>query len=413
MLTESSTFTFGSHKDDVIRLQGTPTSVMVYSALGKEIWDYGLSSVEFDRSTDTVVQWNNFEGNLKVESIPPALQQDPTPTVTPTPTPPPVPQAARDWTTYTNRDDRYSLSLPPDWAVVEVTEESVTIEPDEYAGLYILTTVRSDRTLDEVVDEWLDFRRSQAKAIFEMVSRSPVILESGLAGTRIEYRHRADSEYCIEHRIETLILQGSQVFDLLGVVCEGRLEQYRADIVAMQNTFDIVAATPSPTPTPTYKPSPTPTPLVPAGGTYGCSSTVESRIDDEFEGFESDRIYVLRNGQVWQQTSYEYAYRYRYAPRVTISPSGGRCVMEVEGMSRTVYVVQVEVTKSRISGEFNGLDYGRTYTLQNGQVWQQKEFYIWYRYSYAPTVIIYKSHTDSWMMKVEGITRAVRVERIR
>jgi len=139
---------------------------------------------------------------------------------------------------------------------------------------------------------------------------------------------------------------------------------------------------------------------------------VESRIDDEFEGFEPDRIYVLRNGQVWQQTSYEYAYRYHYAPPVTISPSGEQCVMAVEGMSQTVYVVQLEAIQSRINGEFNGLDYGRTYTLQNGQVWQQTEFYIWYYYWHAPTVIIYRSHSGSWMMEVEGISHAVHVERI-
>ena len=153
--------------------------------------------------------------------------------------------------------------------------------------------------------------------------------------------------------------------------------------------------------------------MVSAGASDGCSSTVESRIDDEFEGFEPDRIYVLRNGQFWQQTSYEYAYRYRYAPRVTIFPSGGLCVMVVEGMSRTVNVVRVEAIQSRISGEFDGLDYGRTYTLQNGQVWQQTEFYIWYYYWYAPSVIVYQSHSGSWMMKVEGISHAVRVERIR
>jgi len=42
--------------------------------------------------------------------------------------------------------------------------------------------------------------------------------------------------------------------------------------------------------------------------------------------------------------------------------------MVIEGMSRTVYTAQVEAIQSRINAEFNGLDYGRTYTLQNGQV---------------------------------------------
>jgi hypothetical protein len=183
-----------------------------------------------------------------------------------------------------------------------------------------------------------------------------------------------------------------------GLVKEGG--QWRIDLALENGTY----ATPIPTPTPT----PVPTPTLPATFT-----PVVSAIDGKFEGFEPDRIYVLLNGQVWQQTSYEYEYHYSYAPRVTISLSGGQCVMAVEGMSRFVYVVQVEAIQSRIDGQFSGLDYGRIYTLQNGQVWQQKEFYIWYYYWYAPTVIIYRSHSGSWMMKVEGISHAVRVERIR
>ena len=87
--------------------------------------------------------------------------------------------------------------------------------------------------------------------------------------------------------------------------------------------------------------------------------------------------------------------------------------MAVEGMTNAVHVVLVEAIQSRIKSEFNGLEYGRTYTLQNGQVWQQNEFYIWYYYWYGPSVIIYRSHSGSWMMKVEGISHAVRVEQIR
>jgi hypothetical protein len=109
---------------------------------------------------------------------------------------------------------------------------------------------------------------------------------------------------------------------------------------------------------------------------------------------------VLRNGQVGQQTSYEYEYRYRHAPRVTISRCGGGCVMVREGMSRTAYVAQVEAIQSRISGELNGLDYGRTYTLQNGRVWQQKEFYTWNYYRCARTAIVSHSFSSLWMMKM-------------
>ena len=64
--TGASYFTRGSHKDDVLRLQGTPSSIDRYDSLGKEIWRYGLSTVEIDLRSGRVLQWSNFRGNLKV-----------------------------------------------------------------------------------------------------------------------------------------------------------------------------------------------------------------------------------------------------------------------------------------------------------------------------------------------------------
>ena len=64
--TSSSTFTRGSHEDDVLRIQGTPTAIRRYPALGHEVWSYGLSSVEISTATRRVTEWSNHAGNLKV-----------------------------------------------------------------------------------------------------------------------------------------------------------------------------------------------------------------------------------------------------------------------------------------------------------------------------------------------------------
>ncbi|MCK4292911.1 MAG: hypothetical protein KAY65_06925 [Planctomycetes bacterium] len=62
-------FTQGSHKDDVLRIQGTPDAIHRYPALGEEVWRYGLSTVEFSMRDDRVAQWSNY-GNLKVKLEP-------------------------------------------------------------------------------------------------------------------------------------------------------------------------------------------------------------------------------------------------------------------------------------------------------------------------------------------------------
>ncbi len=67
--TTLSYFTVGSHKDDVLRLQGTPDDISKYNSLGHEVWSYGYSSIEISLSTGKVLEWNN-NGNLKVRLNP-------------------------------------------------------------------------------------------------------------------------------------------------------------------------------------------------------------------------------------------------------------------------------------------------------------------------------------------------------
>jgi hypothetical protein len=60
-----------------------------------------------------------------------------------------------------------------------------------------------------------------------------------------------------------------------------------------------------------------------------CDPAIEARIDGDFEGWEGETIYKLRNGQIWQQASYHYHYHYAYAPEVTIYSTAGGCAMRV------------------------------------------------------------------------------------
>ena len=67
--TSSLAFTRTSHADDVLRLQGTPSRILRYDALGYEAWYFGRSSVEVDFHTHQVLAWDNH-GDLKVQLLP-------------------------------------------------------------------------------------------------------------------------------------------------------------------------------------------------------------------------------------------------------------------------------------------------------------------------------------------------------
>ena len=63
-VTDAQTFTRGSHQDDVLRIQGTPSSINRLS--DHEVWWYGLSTIDISLRDGRVTEWNNIRGNLKV-----------------------------------------------------------------------------------------------------------------------------------------------------------------------------------------------------------------------------------------------------------------------------------------------------------------------------------------------------------
>jgi hypothetical protein len=79
----------------------------------------------------------------------------------------------------------------------------------------------------------------------------------------------------------------------------------------------------------------------------------------------------------------------------------------------TTPIAGAGVVKSVIVNDFDGLDYGNLYELQNGQIWKQTEYWIWIWIWIwiRPNVLIYPDG-GVWRMKVENIEHAVTVERI-
>ena len=74
-VTAAEFFAHGSHRDDVLRLQGTPTRIGPHPSLGHERWWYGLSRVTISTATGRVQSWDNRSSNLKVRLLPGSDQQ--------------------------------------------------------------------------------------------------------------------------------------------------------------------------------------------------------------------------------------------------------------------------------------------------------------------------------------------------
>ena len=72
------------------------------------------------------------------------------------------------------------------------------------------------------------------------------------------------------------------------------------------------------------------------------SSAIESQIDGEFNGWEGETIFKLTNGQIWQQSSYDYTYHYAFRPKVVIYKVNGRYKMTVEGVKNAIMVMRIK-----------------------------------------------------------------------
>jgi hypothetical protein len=60
-------------------------------------------------------------------------------------------------------------------------------------------------------------------------------------------------------------------------------------------------------------------------------NVMRSKIKGEFKGWNGKSTYELVNGQVWQQASHEYKYKYAYMPNVIIYETPSGMVMDVAG----------------------------------------------------------------------------------
>jgi hypothetical protein len=78
------------------------------------------------------------------------------------------------------------------------------------------------------------------------------------------------------------------------------------------------------------------------GSNADCSRAIESTIAGDFEGWDGETVFKLDNGQIWEQSEYDYMYSYQYRPDVTIYSTNSGCRMKVEDENETVLVRRVK-----------------------------------------------------------------------
>lgn len=136
---------------------------------------------------------------------------------------------------------------------------------------------------------------------------------------------------------------------------------------------------------------------------------------------KNGHIFQTISGNIYEVTDYVYLYEYDYSPSVIVLNRGSSYKLIIDGFDEPLLCKKLnsggrsskgDVVESSIEGSFEGFKGETIIKLMNGQIWQQVDYYYYYYYAFMPEVLIYKSGS-AYMMKVEGIDKAIRVKKLK
>ncbi len=147
---------------------------------------------------------------------------------------------------------------------------------------------------------------------------------------------------------------------------------------------------------------------VPDGG------PIVTEIDGWFRGWKNHRIFVLENGEFWQQITADSSADTLYRPSVTIVDylETGTMRLYVEGASAPGYVEvqqRTDVTRTAIDGTFYGFGSGEFFHLQNGDWWRQTSLDSSASTRSSPEILIW-SDSGTQMLDMPDEGRSVSAE---
>jgi len=78
-----------------------------------------------------------------------------------------------------------------------------------------------------------------------------------------------------------------------------------------------------------------------ASSGVGDAEIIDSYIRGDFKGWDGDTLFLLDNGQIWQQSSYAYTYHYAYHPRAIIYKTDSGYKLMVDGVGESITVKRI------------------------------------------------------------------------
>ncbi len=159
----------------------------------------------------------------------------------------------------------------------------------------------------------------------------------------------------------------------------------------------------------------------PVGSVPSTAFIVNNNIEGRFEGFGNGALFKLRNGQVWEQTSFDITVNLSLSPEAIIYSDSYDYKLFVKGVNRIVSVkpltdisssstIQTYIN-SFVTSDFRGFTNGAIFELGYGplSIWEQTSLTYRYHYAHNPQAIVFGS-PGGYKMLIPSIGEYVSVE---
>jgi len=146
-------------------------------------------------------------------------------------------------------------------------------------------------------------------------------------------------------------------------------------------------------------------------------------IDGWVKKVKRGTIFKTASGNIYEVVDVVILFEMELKPKVTVLTDGQFYKLLIKGVGEELLCKKLNlgykgtisgdtVIEARITNDFDGLEYGNIYKLDNGQAWKQTGVYIYVYVSVMPKVIIWRDGSVH-KMKVQGIDEAVTVQQLK
>lgn len=217
-------------------------------------------------------------------------------------------------------------------------------EPDKYLTVVVNELNRQINLNNSLLPNFTNIAQEAQNAgialndIVENTVKIQKIIDQYKSNLDILYAYKDNKNTNLQSYFDSMISSTDEIY-AVQISTAAKAYEYFKMIQGIDSSNPVPPANTTPIAPPSNR-TPIPAPVIVAPP--ATESAIETKIDGDFEGWDGETIFKLANGQIWQQTEYNYHYHYAFSPKVVIYKSGSGYKMKVDGVDKAIGVKRIK-----------------------------------------------------------------------